>query len=274
MGKYLWQADDAEPEIDPLTRAEASHLVAVARERFPEWHPFVLCGLRTGCGWEELLDDKGGDIDWRSSTIRLSRNIVRGALTTPKSHQKGRVDVSPQLRAVLRLARRRQAAGWLTRGKPRSDAVSASDAGTPLDESNARKAFNGILDVAELHQHGPHQMRRTFASLLLAAGEPITYVSQQLGHRDRRSRSGCTRTGCPTQPRGRASINSMTRGRTWPRRGQTRSRSTNEAPLSRLFRVVSRVGIEPTTRRLRGRVVPIRRFPQRVSPSQSLALRC
>ena len=27
-------------------------------------------------------------------------------------------------------------------------------------------------------------MRHTFASLLLAAGEPITYVSRQLGHRD------------------------------------------------------------------------------------------
>jgi integrase len=41
-----------------------------------------------------------------------------------------------------------------------------------------------ILDEAELHRRGPHQMRHTFASLLLAAGEPITYVSQQLGHRD------------------------------------------------------------------------------------------
>ena len=27
-------------------------------------------------------------------------------------------------------------------------------------------------------------MRHTFASFLLAAGEPITYVSRQLGHRD------------------------------------------------------------------------------------------
>ena len=44
--------------------------------------------------------------------------------------------------------------------------------------------FNQILDKAELHRRGPHQMRHTFASLLLQAGVPITYVSQQLGHRD------------------------------------------------------------------------------------------
>ena len=47
-----------------------------------------------------------------------------------------------------------------------------------------RKAFNRMLDRAELRRRGPHQMRHTFASLLLAAGEPITYVSRQLGHHD------------------------------------------------------------------------------------------
>ena len=47
-----------------------------------------------------------------------------------------------------------------------------------------RKAFHQILDRAELHRRGPHQMRHTFASLLLQAGVPITYVSRQLGHRD------------------------------------------------------------------------------------------
>ena len=46
------------------------------------------------------------------------------------------------------------------------------------------KAFNQILDKAELHRRGPHQMRHTFASLLLQAGEPITYVSSQMGHKD------------------------------------------------------------------------------------------
>ena len=62
--------------------------------------------------------------------------------------------------------------------------VFSSVAGTELDESNVRKAFNRLLDAAELHRRGPHQMRHTFASLLLQDGAPITYVSQQLGHKD------------------------------------------------------------------------------------------
>jgi integrase len=47
-----------------------------------------------------------------------------------------------------------------------------------------RKAFNRILDAAELDRRGAHQMRHTFASLLLQRGAPITYVSRQLGHKD------------------------------------------------------------------------------------------
>ena len=59
-----------------------------------------------------------------------------------------------------------------------------SSVGTPLDESKMRKAFHQILDRAALSRRGPHQMRHTFASLLLQAGVPVTYVSRQLGHRD------------------------------------------------------------------------------------------
>jgi integrase len=62
--------------------------------------------------------------------------------------------------------------------------VFASTAGTALDESNVRKAFNQILDKAELHRRGPHQMRHTYGSLLINVGEPVTYVSRQLGHKD------------------------------------------------------------------------------------------
>jgi integrase len=55
---------------------------------------------------------------------------------------------------------------------------------TALDESNVRKAFNRILEKAELRLRGPHQIRHTFASLRLQDGAPITYVSRQLAHKD------------------------------------------------------------------------------------------
>jgi integrase len=54
--------------------------------------------------------------------------------------------------------------------------------GTTL--ANVRKVFNVVLDKAGLHRRGPHQMRHTLGSLLVNAGEPITYVSRQMGNKD------------------------------------------------------------------------------------------
>jgi len=129
-------------------------------------------------------DKEAYDQAWRGRTLTVTRNIVQGLLTTPKNHQRRRVDVSHQLLVALRLWRRRQRAAWLKVGRPRPEWVFSSVTGTALDESNVRKAFNRLLDAAGLRRRGPHQMRHTFASLLLAAGEPITYVSRQLGHHD------------------------------------------------------------------------------------------
>ena len=56
--------------------------------------------------------------------------------------------------------------------------------GTALEERNVRHVFTRLLERAELRQIRIHDLRHTYATLLLQAGAPITYVSQQLGHRD------------------------------------------------------------------------------------------
>ena len=111
MGRYLRSADDPESEIRPFTRDEASYIVAVARERFPEWHPWVLCGFRTGMRAGELLALQWGDFNWRGGFVQVQRNLVRGRLTTPKNHQRRPVDLSRQLQVALRLWRRQQRRG-------------------------------------------------------------------------------------------------------------------------------------------------------------------
>ena len=169
--------------MDPFTSKDATQVVETARESFSDWYAFVICGFRTGMRLGELLALQWGDLDWQGSYMQIRRNLVRGKLTTPKNHQRRKIDMSRQLRAVLRLHLRRQRVQLFEYGL-RPDWVFATSIRTPLDESNVRRMFNKILDKAELHRRGPHQMRHTFASLLLQAGEPITYVSKQLGHRD------------------------------------------------------------------------------------------
>ena len=59
----------------------------------------------------------------------------------------------------------------------------ATDDGTPLDESRVRKAFKAALRQAGLPlRFTPHALRHTYATLMLAAGAPLTWASGQLGH--------------------------------------------------------------------------------------------
>jgi integrase len=130
----------------------------------------------------ELLALRWGDIDWHGGYIQVERAIVRGKLTTPKNHQRRRIDLSKQLRGTLRLWRRQQSARWLKLGQPRPVSVFSSAVGTPFGESNVRKAWGQIVEKSELRYRRIHDLRHTFASLLIQQGESLVYVKEQMGH--------------------------------------------------------------------------------------------
>jgi integrase len=182
LGKYLRRGDEPKRQVDPFTREEATLLVATAAEHFPEWHAWMLTALRTGLRLGELLGLQWGDVDWHGGYIQVERAIVGGKLTTPKNHQCRRVDLSRQLRSALRLWRKQQSAKWLKLGRPRPRWVFASVVGTPFDESNVRKAHRQIVETAGLRHRRIHDLRHTFASLLIQGGESLVYVKDQMGH--------------------------------------------------------------------------------------------
>jgi len=251
LGRYLRPGDEPISEPEPFTREEVGLLLQAAREHFAEWYPWVLCGLRTGMRAGELLGLQWGDVDWHGRYLNVERNIVRGTLTTPKNHQRRRIDMSPQLRAQLRLWRRHQAIVWLKKGEPRPDWIFASSTGTALDESNVRKAFGLILDKAGLHRRGPHQMRHTFGSLLINGGEPVTYVSQQMGHRDSSITLKVYARWLPDVS-GRKGVDRLDDVQLLATPAQPDEQiAVGQNAVSPLDVVVSRLGIEPRTRRLR-----------------------
>lgn len=184
MGRYLRQGDEPTTEIQPLTGEEAALLVQTAADDFPRWYPWVLCALRTGLRMGELLALQWADVDWNGRFVVVQRNIVKGVLTSPKSHQRRRVDLSAQLAAALLAWRRVQRAHWLKKGQDQPPWVFPSREGTALEERNVRHVFTRLLAGAALRQIRVHDLRHTFATLLLQAGAPITYVSNQLGHAD------------------------------------------------------------------------------------------
>lgn len=60
--------------------------------------------------------------------------------------------------------------------------VFATRDGRPIHPRNAAKEFQAVVELANVPRIGPHGLRHSHASLLLARGVPIEVVSKRLGH--------------------------------------------------------------------------------------------
>lgn len=167
--------------VNPLTRKELALLLDTFRESFPKHYPFALTLARTGMRLGEAVALKWSDIDFNGRFINVQRSYSSSEyLTTPKSGKPRRVDMSMQLTETL----------WILK----HDLVNKSDedmpewvfpnqAGRLLDANHwRRRVFRKALDKAELRQIRIHDLRHTYASLLLQAGESMAYIRDQLGH--------------------------------------------------------------------------------------------
>ena len=147
----------------------------------------------------ELIGLTWGDIDFNGRFIEVRRNISRGEVTSTKNGKTRRVDMSLQLTNTLEalLAQRKAEALRRELDKPPEERrkqeevlaevidgwVFTTPQGTQLDPSNMRKhVFYRALDLAEMRRVRFHDLRHTFASLLIQQGESLPYVKDQLGH--------------------------------------------------------------------------------------------
>lgn len=183
MGKHLRTGDELPAEIEPLTRQDAYTFLEKAKSESPEFYPFFLCALRTGMRLGELLELKWADLDFANRVIHVRRARVAGKVTTTKNKQRRSVDMSAQLSTVLRRLRTERKRAALKAGKPIAEWVFLTPEGGVVDGDNLRnRVFYRLLERAEVRQVRLHDLRHTFASLLIQQGESLAYVRDQLGH--------------------------------------------------------------------------------------------
>jgi len=137
----------------------------------------VFTGLRQG----ELLGLLWRDVDLDAGVLHVRRQLDRwGDLVEPKTAQaKRQVILMPALGRMLREHRLRSP---FSRD---DDFIFASDVGTAMIHRNVvTRGLDPAVRRAALD--GPHlrfhDLRHTFASILIAAGQDIVFVSRQLGH--------------------------------------------------------------------------------------------
>ncbi len=175
-------------QIRAFDREELERFLGASLEAAPRLHPLLLTLARTGLRLGEALGLQWNDVDLEGRELRVVRALsITGELGTPKSGRSRTVDLSRGLRDVLSQLDLRQMNEWLARPVEsqgeRPAWVFPSQAGTPLDHANVGKAFKRVLRAAGLPEHhSPHDLRHTFASLLLQQGESPVYVQRQLGH--------------------------------------------------------------------------------------------
>jgi integrase len=181
-GRFARAREDRKAHIAPLTATEVQTFLESARERLPALYPLFLCAVRTGMREGELLALQWSDIDWRGRFIEVRRGIVRGQVSTTKTHKIRRVDMSPTLVSTLKTVHetRQMEAGM--NGKAVSEWVFLAPGGDRMKDTTMRRAFYACMTSAGLRRVRFHDLRHTFASLLIQKGANPKYIQQQLGH--------------------------------------------------------------------------------------------
>ena len=151
------------------------------------YKPVVATALFTGTRQGETLALRWADIDFDAGVVHVRWQLGRDGALAPLKTGAGLRDVVmfPALAGMLR--DHRETAFAKGQAKP-ENFVFASVTGTAMHYRNVvRRGFDKAIAGASLDGGGRpklrwHDLRHTFASLLISAGLNVVYVSRQLGH--------------------------------------------------------------------------------------------
>ena len=168
---------------DYLRPEEVPVYLEGVRQKAPRYQALFRTMIFTGPRIGEAIGFEWGDIDWRGKFLSFRRSSWHGHVTTPKTASSIRqVQLSPEMIEVLKEHRRAIAAESLEAGRSMPERVFVNEVGNPVDEAKIRIHHRAALKVAGLRTIRIHDLRGTFASLLVSAGVPLFHVAKALGH--------------------------------------------------------------------------------------------
>lgn len=149
------------------------------------WHLVATTGLRRG----ELAGLRWCDVDLDRRQLRVVENRVmashRQVTGSPKSARSRRtIGVDAGAVDALRAWRKRQLEERLAMGAGWCDSpqVFTEPTGEPVHPQRLTRRFNGHVRTAGLPVIRLHDVRHSYATAALAAGERVEVVSRRLGH--------------------------------------------------------------------------------------------
>lgn len=156
---------------------------------YPQWYAFAFLGFTTGARFSEISALHWEDIDEAGKVLHLGHSQYRG--TRKKLNKAGRyvqIPLVPTMANVLRWHRRRliehQHPGLATSivfPADVEDASSATQRGY-VSPTGLTKALTRTCRVLSIPRITPHDMRRTFNTLMLEAGVEKHVLQAMTGH--------------------------------------------------------------------------------------------
>ena len=150
-------------------------------------YPLYILALTTGMRFGEMLALHWKDVSLDDAKVSINytlQDIAKHKLERkePKTRASRRlIGLTRVAQAVLRDHRERQKVMLAKRDRI-SPWVFCSKSGAPLRQSNVRRSFKKLLKRAELPRMRFHDLRHSFATLMLDAGEHPKIVQEMLGH--------------------------------------------------------------------------------------------
>jgi integrase len=178
---------DGDRDIRYLTVPELEALIAaVPDDRLgPTDRVLYIVAAMTGMRRGELQAVRWMEVDFDAGVVRVRRSYGRGEFTTPKSRRSLRaVPLAERPADALRAHRARSAFA------SEDDLVFAHPlTGRVYDDSKILKRFKAALSRAGLRDARFHDLRHTFGTRMAAAGAPLRFIQEWMGHGDYKTTS-------------------------------------------------------------------------------------
>ena len=171
---------DIKPKF--LTSEEVSALLNIFLKHRPNHYPLALLLARTGLRIGEAIALQWQDIDFEKRIIHVRRSKSRTIIDTPKSGKSRTVDMSKQLAETLLNVKKERRMQSIRPGQ-RTKWVFPGQMSETIDATAwRRRTFDVMVKLAGLPKMRVHDLRHTYASLMLSHGQPLIYIQRQLGH--------------------------------------------------------------------------------------------
>ena len=161
-----------------LTKEQMDTFLA-AVDRNEIWRDFFYTELTTGLRRGELLALQWDDLDFKTGTLTVNKQVyeVKGRLqvSIPKTRASiRRLVLPPGVVEVLRQYRETVDSRWMFPSPVKED--------TPMTPGAVRRRLQIILERAGCKRIRFHDLRHTFATLSLESGMDVKTLSAMLGH--------------------------------------------------------------------------------------------